>query len=87
MNNSDPRIFFDLDSMTTGAYHRDGGIRPMGHCLITKHITQIRNPCYDVGDVGLLETADIPDLHHLRDCLVLSTQGPRPQADELSGGG
>lgn len=47
---------------------------------------QIRNPCYDLGDVAVLRAVDVPGLHHLRDCLVLSTRGPRPQADMLSGG-
>jgi hypothetical protein len=48
--------------------------------------SQIRNPCYDLGDVAVLPAVDVPELHDLVDVVVLSTQGDRPQADELSGG-
>jgi hypothetical protein len=47
---------------------------------------QIRNPCYDVGDVRVLAVVDAPACRHLVDVLVLPVTGPRPTADEASGG-
>jgi len=45
-----------------------------------------RNPCYHPGDLRVLEPVDIPELSHLRDCIVFPVEGPRPHAHEMSGG-
>ena len=47
----------------------------------------VRNPCYHPGDVRVLTL--VRDKHrydYLSDCLVFPTKGPRPHADESSGG-
>ncbi|GIL59350.1 hypothetical protein Vafri_14238, partial [Volvox africanus] len=54
--------------------------------LVGGHILMIRNPCYDIGDVRVLEVVDILSCRHLEDVLVLPVDGPRPTADESSGG-
>ena len=48
--------------------------------------TQVRNPCYHVGDIRVLAPVDVQELRHLRDCLVLPVNGPRPHMDEACGG-
>ncbi|GIL83982.1 hypothetical protein Vretifemale_12713 [Volvox reticuliferus] len=54
--------------------------------LVGGHVLMIRNPCYDIGDVRVLEVVDVPSCRHLEDVLVLPVDGPRPTADESSGG-
>ena len=44
-----------------------------------------KNPCLHPGDVRILEAVDVPELHHLVDCLVFPRKGDRPHANEASG--
>jgi len=44
-----------------------------------------KNPCLHPGDVRVLEAVDVPELHHLVDCLVFPKKGERPHANEASG--
>lgn len=47
----------------------------------------VRNPCYHPGDIRVLRLVkDNPRYAHLSDCIVFPTKGPRPHADESSGG-
>ena len=45
-----------------------------------------RNPCHLPSDIQQLELVDVPALAHLRDVLVVPTQGSYPWASLLSGG-
>lgn len=45
-----------------------------------------RNPCLHPGDMQKFKAVDKPQLAHLVDCVVFSTQGRRPAADMMSGG-
>jgi RNA-dependent RNA polymerase len=47
--------------------------------LITK------NPSHFPGDILKLTAVDCPALHHLDECVVFPTQGPRPHPNEISG--
>ncbi|XP_051113272.1 RNA-dependent RNA polymerase 6 [Andrographis paniculata] len=44
-----------------------------------------KNPCLHPGDVRILEAIDVPQLHHLYDCLVFPQKGDRPHTNEASG--
>ncbi|PUZ50556.1 hypothetical protein GQ55_6G066900 [Panicum hallii var. hallii] len=44
-----------------------------------------KNPCLHPGDVRILEAVDVPELHHLVDCLVFPKKGVRPHPNEASG--
>nr|CAB3477261.1 unnamed protein product [Digitaria exilis] len=48
-------------------------------------IVMAKNPCLHPGDVRILEAVDVPELHHLVDCLVFPKNGERPHANEASG--
>jgi len=48
-------------------------------------IVMAKNPCLHPGDVRILEAVDVPELHHLVDCLVFPKKGERPHANEASG--
>ena len=45
-----------------------------------------RNPCLHPGDLRKLKAINVPELSHLTDCVVFSTNGSRPSADLMSGG-
>ncbi|OQV00754.1 AAA domain-containing protein [Cladophialophora immunda] len=45
-----------------------------------------RNPCLHPGDLRKLKAVNRPELSHLTDCVVFSTDGKRPAADLMSGG-
>ncbi|KAG7287377.1 hypothetical protein NEMBOFW57_006888 [Staphylotrichum longicolle] len=45
-----------------------------------------RNPCLHPGDMQKFRVVERPELSHLVDCIVFSTQGRRPAADMMSGG-
>lgn len=50
-----------------------------GDVIVTK------NPCMHPGDIRRLKAVDIPELHHVRDCIVFPAKGDRPHPDEMSG--
>jgi hypothetical protein len=54
---------------------------------ITKaNVLVSRNPTLHPGDLRKLTAVDYPQLYHLTDCVVFSTNGKRPTADLMSGG-
>lgn len=56
------------------------------YALKNTEITVIRNPCLHPGDWQKFKVVERPELSHLVDCIVFSTQGKRPAADLMSGG-
>jgi len=47
---------------------------------------QARSPSYHPGDIRVLELVSVDELKVLKDVLVFPVRGPRPHADECSGG-
>lgn len=41
-----------------------------------------KNPCVHPGDVRVLEAVDVPQLHHMVDCVVFPQKGSRYCADQ-----
>mmetsp|Transcript_47133 Transcript_47133/g.111777 ORF Transcript_47133/g.111777 Transcript_47133/m.111777 type:complete len:627 (+) Transcript_47133:378-2258(+) len=59
-----------------------GPLRP-GEVIVS------RSPSYHPGDVRVLEVLELPTEHpalRLRNCILFSTQGARPEADKMGGG-
>ncbi|KAK8962684.1 putative RNA-dependent RNA polymerase SHL2 [Platanthera guangdongensis] len=53
--------------------------------IVVDTVVVAKNPCLHPGDVRVLEAVDVPELHHLVDCLVFPQKGDRPHPNEASG--
>lgn len=53
--------------------------------LIKGKVVVAKNPCLHPGDVRVLEAVDVKALHHMVDCIVFPSKGPRPHPNECSG--
>lgn len=54
--------------------------------VITGDTVVFRNPCFHPGDIRVVKAVDYPQLHHLCDVLVFSSQGFRDIPSMCSGG-
>jgi len=61
-------------------------ISPSHNGTVLKEVVVTRNPCLHPGDVRKLQGVDVPQLAHLKDCIVFSRKGKRPVTDMMSGG-
>ncbi|XP_056022215.1 uncharacterized protein LOC125649621 [Ostrea edulis] len=53
--------------------------------VLTGPVVVTKNPCFHPGDLRKYEAVDVPDLHHMFDCIVFPQKGHRPHPDEMSG--
>ncbi|CAI8605421.1 unnamed protein product [Vicia faba] len=53
--------------------------------VVKGKVVVAKNPCLHPGDVRVLKAVDVPDLHHMVDCVVFPQKGPRPHPNECSG--
>lgn len=44
-----------------------------------------KNPSLHPGDVRKLIAVDVPELHHITNCIVFPAKGKRPHPDEMAG--
>ncbi|XP_068657810.1 probable RNA-dependent RNA polymerase 1 [Aristolochia californica] len=56
-----------------------------GSSVIEGTVVVAKNPCLHPGDVRVLTAVDVPDLHHMVDCVVFPQKGKRPHPNECSG--
>ncbi|KAL3192448.1 hypothetical protein MRX96_059010 [Rhipicephalus microplus] len=52
---------------------------PICDVIVTK------NPCMHPGDLRKLTAVNVPQLHHVRDCIVFPVKGDRPHPEEMAG--
>ncbi|XP_033739306.1 uncharacterized protein LOC117326693 [Pecten maximus] len=67
------------------SYTKDDGITDTGIEILETEVVVTKNPCFHPGDLRKLLAIDVPELHHLVDCIVFPQKGPRPHPDEMSG--
>ncbi|KZV22426.1 RNA-dependent RNA polymerase 1-like [Dorcoceras hygrometricum] len=53
--------------------------------IIRGKVVVAKNPCLHPGDVRVLRAIDVPQLHHMVDCVVFPKKGTRPHPNECSG--
>ncbi|KAB2604344.1 RNA-dependent RNA polymerase 1 [Pyrus ussuriensis x Pyrus communis] len=53
--------------------------------FIEGKVVVAKNPCLHPGDVRVLEAVNVPELHHMVDCVVFPQKGSRPHPNECSG--
>ena len=53
--------------------------------IVNSKVTIAKNPCMHPGDVRVLQAVDQPSLHHMVDCIVFPSVGPRPIPNMCSG--
>ncbi|XP_057824218.2 RNA-dependent RNA polymerase 2 isoform X2 [Cryptomeria japonica] len=55
------------------------------NCILQGKVVVAKNPCLHPGDIRVLCAVDVPELHHMIDCLVFPQKGERPHPNECSG--
>ncbi|CAG8653574.1 8362_t:CDS:2, partial [Paraglomus brasilianum] len=56
------------------------------HRVWTGRSIVTRNPCLHPGDISVLWAVDVPELSHLRNCIVFSQNGDSPVVNSMAGG-
>ena len=78
----DPRDLLRPGECFVKVTHEDGITRAVTNAWVLV----ARNPCLHPGDLQKFWAVANPELEHLVDCIVFSTQGRRAAADLMSGG-
>ncbi|XP_037560761.1 uncharacterized protein LOC119439287 isoform X1 [Dermacentor silvarum] len=58
---------------------------PPKQTVITGTVLVTKCPCLHPGDVQKFTAIDLPELHHVIDCIVFPAHGPRPHPEEMAG--
>ncbi|GFS81565.1 RNA-dependent RNA polymerase 1 [Nephila pilipes] len=53
--------------------------------VLQREVLVTKNPCLLPGDVRKFQAVDIPQLHHIVDCIVFPQKGHRPHPNEMAG--
>ncbi|EOY01384.1 RNA-dependent RNA polymerase 1 isoform 1 [Theobroma cacao] len=61
------------------------GSRSEQRFIVQGKVVVAKNPCLHPGDVRVLTAVNVPDLHHMVDCVVFPQKGSRPHPNECSG--
>ncbi|XP_075725741.1 uncharacterized protein LOC119179556 isoform X4 [Rhipicephalus microplus] len=75
-------VFVQCTEMRSPQVQQKG---PPKKTVITGTVLVTKCPCLHPGDVRKFTAVDVPELHHVIDCIVFPAQGPRPHPDEMAG--
>ncbi|XP_021360712.1 uncharacterized protein LOC110455096 isoform X2 [Mizuhopecten yessoensis] len=67
------------------SYTKNDGMTYSGIDVMDNEVVVAKNPCFHPGDLRKYQAVNVPELHHLVDCIVFPQKGPRPHPDEMSG--
>lgn len=64
----------------------DGTVNVRGEYLVVNAPAVVaKNPCLHPGDLRIVRAVDVPELYHLKECVVFSQKGERPVFNMCSG--
>ncbi|KAI1323930.1 RNA dependent RNA polymerase-domain-containing protein [Xylariaceae sp. FL0255] len=75
-----PQIFLQVPRSGVHSQDLDSYVVITGRCVLG------RNPSLHPGDLRVVEAVDVPELHHIRDCVVFPSTGDRDIPSMCSGG-
>ncbi|XP_033739419.1 uncharacterized protein LOC117326802 [Pecten maximus] len=67
------------------SYTKHDGMNFKGTQILETEVVVAKNPCFHPGDLRKFQAVDVPELHHLEDCIVFPQKGQRPHPNEMSG--
>lgn len=85
------QVFVQVSCTRRMQFHNNGlfiygGSESDHHTAVVKgKVVVAKNPCLHPGDIRVLSAVDVPDLHHMVDCVVFPQKGNRPHPNECSG--
>ncbi|XP_008812977.2 probable RNA-dependent RNA polymerase 1 [Phoenix dactylifera] len=85
------QVFVQVSCTGRTQFHNNGlfvygGSESDHHTAVLKgKVVVAKNPCLHPGDIRVLSAVDVPDLHHMVDCVVFPQKGKRPHPNECSG--
>ncbi|KAK9115807.1 hypothetical protein Sjap_014754 [Stephania japonica] len=74
------KSYFDHTAFTT-----KGNLSGQPTSIVEGKVIVAKNPCLHPGDVRILQAVNVPDLHHMVDCVIFPQKGTRPHPNECSG--
>ncbi|XP_075732624.1 uncharacterized protein LOC142775166 [Rhipicephalus microplus] len=74
-------VFVQCTEMRSPHVHNKG---PPKKTVITGIVLVTKCPCLHPGDRRKFTAVDVPEIHHVIDCIVFPAQGPRPHPDEMA---
>ncbi|XP_068660914.1 probable RNA-dependent RNA polymerase 1 [Aristolochia californica] len=85
------QVFVNISRIGCGQFYNGGmcGFSETylgdGSLVLEGKVVVAKNPCLHPGDVRILTAVNVPDLHHMVDCVVFPQKGKRPHPNECSG--
>lgn len=73
------QVFVQYSEMGSHVTH------PAPKHVVTGTVLVTKCPCLHPGDVRKFTATDVLQLHHIVDCIVFPSKGPRPHPDEMAG--
>ncbi|KAJ6824420.1 putative RNA-dependent RNA polymerase 1 [Iris pallida] len=85
------QVFIQISRTGSSGFH-DNGFDEYGGSesdhnsyVVNGRVIVAKNPCLHPGDIRVLLAVDVPNLHHMIDCVVFPQKGKRPHPNECSG--
>ncbi|XP_027151117.1 RNA-dependent RNA polymerase 1-like [Coffea eugenioides] len=79
------QVFVQFSGAGRGQFYDDSIPYSKHNNILEEKVAVAKNPCLHPGDIRILKAVDVPELHHMVDCIVFPQKGKRPHPNECSG--